>query len=455
MKIVNPTTGRAIAEAVEDDLESVESKRRTLLAGQRRWRAVPFEARIEAVRNFHQLLGSRIEPLARQLTQETGKPLRQSTEEIYAARGRTLYFLEHSQKSLSSELIIADGETTESVRYEPLGVVGVISSWEFPYLAATGVIVPGLIAGNAVLYKPSEYATLSGVEIKRLLYEAGVPSSALQAVLGGGSTGRLVAEAELHGYFFAGSATTGRAVLERVRSRIAPIHLDLSGKNPLYVMEDVEEVSRAARLAVGGAFTNNGQSYSSIERIYVQSSIYDDFLAAFVEGVRSLAVGDPADTATDIGPVAKERQREHLAGLVEDALSKGARLLAGGKAIEREGFFFEPTVIADASHAMDIMREEIYGPVIGIERVSDDEEAAELMQDTDYGVAAFVFSRDEARAKRLLDRLDVGTAYWNSCNRVSPYLPWSGRRSSGLGVTLSPAGIRAFVRPKAYFMKRS
>jgi acyl-CoA reductase-like NAD-dependent aldehyde dehydrogenase len=218
-------------------------------------------------------------------------------------------------------------------------------------------------------------------------------------------------------------------------------------------MEDVQDVKQAAINAAEGAFYNNGQSCCAVERIYVAEAIYDDFVAAFTAEVKSYPIGSPLNEDTFIGPLTRPQQLPVLENQVADALQKGAILLTGGKKLERKGNYFEPTVLANCHHGMQVMMEESFGPIIGIRKVKNDREAVDLMLDTPYGLTAAVFSQNKDRAMQVLEQMNTGTVYWNCCDRVSPNVPWSGRKNSGLGVTLSSQGIRAFVQPKAYHLR--
>jgi acyl-CoA reductase-like NAD-dependent aldehyde dehydrogenase len=231
------------------------------------------------------------------------------------------------------------------------------------------------------------------------------------------------------------------------------VQLELGGKDPVYVCEDVDLPIAAASTA-DGAFYNNGQSCCSIERLYIHERIYDAFVREFVAVVRQFKIGDPRRDDTYIGPLTRPAQLDVLEAQVRDAVSKGARVLVGGKRRAGRIAVFEPTVLVDVDHRMAVMREESFGPIIGLMRVRDDEEAVEQMNDTPYGLTAGVYSTDEARARRILARVHSGSAYWNCCDRVSPRLPWSGVGHSGIGVTLSREGIRTFTRPKAWHLKR-
>jgi len=315
------------------------------------------------------------------------------------------------------------------------------------------VFIPALIGGNAVLYKPSEYSTLTGLNIAEMLWQAGVPREVFQVIIGGKEAGEALLELPLDGYFFTGSYATGKYIAERVAGKLVPVGLELGGKDPMYVCDDVD-VAAAAASGVEGAFYNNGQSCCAVERIYVHERIHDAFIQAFVAETAKLKIGDPMEEDTFIGPLTRPQQIQVLEEQVNDAVQKGAKLLLGGKRMAGNGYYFEPTVLTEVDHRMKVMMEESFGPIIGIQRVKNDEEAIALMRDTPYGLTASVYTNDAERADRILREMNTGTVYWNCCDRVSPNVPWSGRGHSGLGSTLSHAGIRAFVKPKAYHLRR-
>ena len=442
MKIINPATDELIREVDEETDAEIRKKYDTLKEGQKKWGATALDDRIACLKRFSDLLEKNKEELAKTLTSEVGKPIRESRNEIAGAVYRIQFFLQNSKKWLSPEQVNETAGTREVLAFEPLGVIANISAWNYPYLIAMNVIVPALIAGNAVLYKPSEFSTLSGLKMQRLLFEAGIPENVFQAVIGEGAAGRTLLKLPLDGYFFTGSYATGKAIAAALAGRLVPVTLELGGKDPLYVMEDVD-VEKAAANAVEGAFYNAGQSCCAVERIYVHEKIYEPFVKAFVEETKKLV----------LGPVTRPMQIQILSQQIQDALDRGAKLLTGGKPVGGKGNFFEPTVLTNVNHTMSVMKEETFGPVIGIQKVADDDEALRLMADTEYGLTAAVFSKSEERAKGILEKLDVGTGYWNCCDRVSPWLPWSGRKNSGLGATLSYLGIHAFVKPKGYHLR--
>jgi acyl-CoA reductase-like NAD-dependent aldehyde dehydrogenase len=453
MTIINPATEAIIQEIEEDTEASVREKFERARAGRAAWAARPVEERIACIGRFYEYLDTEKRELALTLTEEMGKPLSQAYNELNGARGRIRYFLDHSARWLAEEWVTTEGVTREKIVYEPLGVIANISAWNYPYLVGVNVFIPALIGGNAVLYKPSEYSTLTGLQIGRLLKKAGVPGEIFQVVVGKGAAGDWLLQMPLDGYFFTGSYRTGRHIAERVASKLVPCQLELGGKDPLYVMDDVEEIEKVAAAALEGVVYNNGQSCCAVERIYVQEGVYDAFVRAYTEQAKKMVVGDPREAATEIGPLSRLAQLEFLLGQIGDAVGKGAKLLYGGRRVGDRGYYIEPAVLVDVNHGMKLMVEESFGPVVGIQRVKDDGEAVALMADTEYGLTAAVYSKSYERAEGVMKQLDTGTVYWNCCDRVSASLPWSGRKHSGMGMTLSYQGIRAFVRPKAYHIR--
>jgi acyl-CoA reductase-like NAD-dependent aldehyde dehydrogenase len=455
MRIVNPATGETLREVDEDSPEAITAKVARVRSGQASWAQRGFVERAERIRRFRDLVAERKESLARTLSSEMGKPLSQALNELGALGGRIDFFLQHAARELEDEVVLGvdSGGTEERIRHEPLGVVANVSAWNYPYFVGANVFVPALLTGNTVAYKPSEYATLTGLEIERALWESGVPEDAFVSVIGGAEAGVNLLGARIDGVFFTGSHTTGSRIAADVAGRMIRVQLELGGKDPAYVADDVDPVL-AARATADGAFYNTGQSCCALERIYVQESVWEPFTQAFVETVNGFTLGDPLEPGTYIGPLARrELALRTLEEQIDDAVRLGATIVTGGRRAERAGFFFEPTVLFGVTHEMKVMRDETFGPVIGVMKVGTDDEARMLMADTEFGLTAAVYSRDQARAEAVLRELDVGTAYWNCCDRVSPRLPWSGRRHSGTGCTLSTYGIEAFLKPKAYHLR--
>jgi acyl-CoA reductase-like NAD-dependent aldehyde dehydrogenase len=455
MKIVNPATEAVIQEVPEDSAASVADKAKRAHAAQAAWAATPVADRLRILGSFRQLVAANEDRLAHTLTLEVGKPIGQARGELRSLDGRLGFFLDHGARVLEPE-IVQQGAIAEEIHWEPLGVIANISAWNFPYFVGSNVFFPALLTGNAVLYKPSEHATLTGLAIGELLHEAGVPKDVFQVVVGGGDVGRALLEQAIDGVFFTGSYPTGKRIAEAVAGRLIKVQLELGGKDPVYVTDDVDPKVAAEALA-DGAMYNAGQSCCSVERIYVHQKVAQPFIEAFVSTVKGFVTGDPLDAQTYLGPLARQPQLAVLEDQVRDAVSKGAKLLVGGKRDARQarGYYFEPTVLTDVTHEMKLMRDESFGPIIGIQVVGSDDEAVRAMNDTEYGLTAGVYTKDRARAEQLLARVNAGSVYWNCCDRVSPRLPWTGRRHSGIGSTLSTHGIRTFLQPKAWHLRSS
>jgi len=432
---------------------NIQDKFNELIIGQKEWAQIPLKKRIECIQRFSKLLLDNKEDLAITLTKDMGKPIRESRNEIDGARNRIQYFIDHSQTWLSPEMVHKTDQVEEILTYEPLGVIANISAWNYPYLVGVNVFIPALIAGNAVFYKPSEHALETGKKIEELLYKAGIPKNVFTAVLGDGSAGKRLLELPLNGFFFTGSYNTGASIAKQIGPRMVPMGFELGGKDPLYVTNEVADIRAVAQAAVEGCFYNNGQSCCAVERIYVAKQVYARFLSAFIEETQKLKMGDPLLETTDLGYLARAEQVEVLNAQIRDATGKGALLLLGGIQQKMAQPYFEPTVLVNVDHTMSLMREETFGPVIGIQKVQNDEEAIRLMGDTEYGLTASVYSSNIPRAKEILRKLDVGSGLINCCDRVTAYLPWSGRKHSGLGSTLSYLGILSFCKPKGYQIK--
>ena len=454
MNIFNPATEEIIATIQEDNQASLALKFERLQTSAKQWSAVPIQTRAEILEKFVSLLKENMEELASILTSEMGKPLQQSRNEINGAGGKAIWLVQHATQYLSEEIMSASDQMTEKIVHEPLGIICNISAWNYPYNVGVNIFVPALLAGNAVMYKPSEYATLTGLQIGKYLVEAGVPADVFQVAIGEGEVGRALLDMPFDGYYFTGSYQTGQKIYAHVSKKMVPCILELGGKDPVYVADDVVDVAGAAAGIADGAFYNNGQSCCSVERIYVQSANYDAFVEAFVAEVRSWKMGSPTEDGVYITVLSRRAQLEVLENQVADALAKGAQVLVGGKRVDRKGNYFEPTVLVNVTHDMAVMREESFGPIIGIMRVENDAEAVALMNDTSYGLTAGVYSAGQQRAEVILAQINAGSGYWNCCDRVSAALPWSGRGHSGFGSTLSQVGLRNFTKPKAYHLRK-
>ena len=452
LAIHNPATGALLQNVAADDATSVAAKAQCARSAQAAWQTVPLAERKACILRFRAAIVAELEALAALLTAETGKPIRMARNELNGLLGRIDFFLQQVDAVLQTETVHDEGGMTEQIEHTPLGVVVNISAWNYPWFVGANVYVPALLTGNTVLYKPSEYATLSGLAMERLLHAAGIPADVFIAVVGAGDVGLALQQQPIDGLFFTGSYATGARIAQNLGPRMVKLQLELGGKDPTYVCEDAN-VQNAAESLADGAMYNTGQSCCSVERIYVHERIYDAFVQAFVQTVRGFKLGNPASEDTYMGAITRAPQLDVLDAQVADAIAKGARLLCGGSRVAGPGNFYPPTVFANVNHQMQLMREESFGPIIGIQQVANDAEAIALMNDTDYGLTAGVYTPNQQRAKTLLAQVKAGTVYWNCCDRVSPRLPWSGHGHSGIGLTLSTYGISTFTRPKAWHLR--
>lgn len=460
LAITNPATATVIQTLETDRAEEVQRKVAIARQAQPDWAAQPLSDRIAALKKFRTLLAQQQAELAATLTAETGRPITQAKAEICATLSRIDFFTTHVASVMTPVVAHQDRLAVpgvpaleEIITYEPLGVVAHISVWNYPYFVGTNAFVPALLTGNAVLYKPSEFATLTGRAIADLLHQAGVPEAVFIPIVGAGAIGATLLNQPLDGVFFTGSYATGQKVAAAATARLAKLQLELGGKDPAYVCDDVSDVAATAAALADGAFYNNGQSCCAVERLYVHVSIYDEFLEAFLATVNQFVMGDPTQADTYLGPISRQPHLDELERQVKDAIAQGATLRTGGHRVAGTGWYFAPTVLTEVTHDMAVMREETFGPVIGIQKVASDAEAIALMNDTPYGLTAAVYSARRDRAVGILSRVRSGTAYWNCCDRVSPHLPWSGRGHSGIGTTLSVEGIRTFLRPRGWHLK--
>ena len=452
---VNPATGETLREsdcATEQEVYAAVARART---AQPAWFALGIRARIAILKKFQYLLHQRKSDIARVITSEAGKPYAEAlTTEVIVVLDAARFYIENAYRLLRDELLphgnLAMKLKAGRVLREPYGVVGIVSPWNYPFSIPATETLAGLVAGNAVVIKPSEFTSLVVLELASLLHQAGVPKEVFQVLVGDGATGAVLLNSEIDKLVFTGSVATGKRIAQAAAARLLPVVLELGGKDPMLVLEDAD-IDVASSGAVWGAFVNAGQTCLSVERCYVQRRLYEPFLEACVRKVRQLRVGNGMNPETDMGPMIHERQLDLVAQQVEDARARGARVLAGGTRLPELGpNFYAPTVLANVTHNMRVMREETFGPVLPVMPFDTDDEAIALGNDSEYGLAASIWTRDRSRGEAIARRIATGTVMVNdvvSCFGISE-APHGGFKSSGIGRTHGRFGLEEMVRIK-------
>jgi acyl-CoA reductase-like NAD-dependent aldehyde dehydrogenase len=450
---INPATLEELARFPIASAAEVDQAVARARAARAAWAALSYRNRARYILKVRRALYDRKEEIMRIISDETGKPEFEAlSTEVFMVSDLMSHFAMNAESVLRDErfTLAVFRNKRSMITYEPLGVVGIISPWNFPFSIPVGEIVMALMAGNTVVLKPSEFTPLVGDAIKRLFASAGFPEGVFEVVQGDGSTGAALVESAIDKIFFTGSVRTGRRIAERAATRLLPVVLELGGKDAMIVCEDAP-FERTVKGAVWGAFMNCGQVCASVERLYVAEPIAEKFISSVVEEVKRLRVGPPDGCSTDVGPLTNENQLNVVSEHVADAVARGARVLTGGRRREDlGGYFFEPTVLVDVDGSMKVMSEETFGPVLPIKVVKDEEEAIREANSTRYGLLASVWTADNERGRRIARRIEAGTVIINDAvyTHGAAQTPWFGVKESGLGVTHGQAGLFEFVRMK-------
>ena len=456
IKTISPVDGRIYVERPLHTGADIERALDSAQKAQHAWAARSLDrAQRDAVARGGRLRRARAD-IAAEITWQMGRPIAHSPGEVRGFEERARYMLGVAPETLAPVRPAEKSGFARQIKRVPLGVVVVVAPWNYPYLTAVNAVLPALIAGNAVVLKHSHQTPLCAERFLEAFVTAGVPHGVFQYLhLSHADTARLIGDARAASVCFTGSVSGGKAVVAATAAGFATSGLELGGKDPAYVRADAD-LEHAIESLTDGAFFNAGQSCCGIKRIYVESSRYPDFVAGVVDLTRQYRLGSPLDPQTTLGPVVRTAAADAVRAQVRDAVARGARALIDESWFAASAVgtpYLAPQVLVDVDHSMAIMREETFGPAVGIMKVASDEEALRLMNDSDFGLTAAIYSADVERAEALGDALETGTVFLNRCDYLDPALAWTGVKNSGRGCTLSRVGYEQLTRPKSYHFR--
>ncbi len=463
IKSVNPATLKELAEVQVASNDCIAEAIKNSKIAFEKWSHLSLQYRLNKIDTFQKLLVEQKDEIAKLITLESGKPILESyIAELSGSLDTCAWLIKEAEDLLANTNINISNPLLwgkqHYLRYEPLGVVGIISPWNYPFSIPIMTVLMALAAGNSVILKPSEKTPLVGLKIGELFKHAGFPEDLVTIITGGAEVGEQLAKANLARLIFTGSINTGIKILNVTAPNVTPICLELGGKDAAIVLSDAP-VERTAQAITWGAFTNAGQACASIERLYVvKSGNSERLIDRIVELVSGLKVGDPLLETTEIGPLIDVQQFDHVVNLVEQAVSAGAKVLCGGENINSPelrdkglaGYFYQPTVLVNADHSMRIMQEETFGPALPIMMVDSAEEAIALANESTYALTASIWSADLGRARLIANKIQAGTIFINDClySHAIAELPWGGLKMSGLGRSHSHFGLLDLVNIK-------
>lgn len=425
-------------------------------AAQSGWRNTSLAERKAAVGRAVDWLVAHKDEVAKTITESMGRPISQSAGEVRGLEERARYMISVAEEGLADVVPAAKEGFKRFLRREPLGTVLVVAPWNYPFLTAVNTIVPALVAGNVVLLKHASQTPAVGQLFARAFEAAGLPEGVFQNLfLTHQQTESLLQSNAVDFVAFTGSVAGGHRIQQAISGRFIGAGLELGGKDPAYVRADAD-VANAAENLVDGSFFNSGQSCCGIERIYVHQSVYDEFVAKFVEFTRQYRLGDPRDENTNLGPLVSVAAADAVREQIKQAVAQGARALINEADFPKSQAgtaYLAPQVLVDVNHDMAVMSEESFGPVVGIMAVADDEEAVRLMNDSQYGLTASIWTKDADAAENLAARIETGTVFMNRCDYLDPALAWTGVKDTGHGISLSVLGYSQLTRVKSYHLR--
>lgn len=452
----NPFTGDIIAAYECDDLAGINAKVGTVNERFHAWRRVPVGERSTLLKKALTYFDDNRDVIAREITEQMGKPLRQSKNEVNTFFERAHYLLATAEETLASDVLPEKDGLCRRIEHVPLGTVMILAVWNYPLLIAVNGVLAALLAGNTVVLKHASTTLSIGDHFERAFGRIEGHEGLLRHVVTDHDTlAEALQTSNIHHVVFTGSVKGGQAVYQSTAQRFIECHLELGGKDGAYVDADTDPV-KAAEVLVDGAMYNAGQSCCGIERVYAHEKIYEDFLAKCRELSDAYRMGNPMDDDTDLGPLIHAQAAEKMEAQIEDACRKGAQVVCGGKKRRiDQGTFFEPTLLTDVTHDMDVMREENFGPIMPVMRVSGYDEAIGLINDSNYGLTSAIFTRDDGMAEQFSSEANTGTVFRNRCDTLDPALPWTGVKDSGKGSGLSPFGFYGLTRRKAIHFRQA
>jgi acyl-CoA reductase-like NAD-dependent aldehyde dehydrogenase len=456
IKLISPIDGSIYAErpVISDkDLDKVIAKSK---AAQAKWMLTSFATRGKYCLKFLDALLSMNDEITMEIAWQMGRPVRYGGEKG-GIEARTKFVVANAKKALKPLMVENSGSFRRYVKHVPLGVVLVVAPWNYPFLTTINTVIPALMAGNSVILKHAAQTLVVGERFAKAFEMAGLPKGLFQnIVMNHGQTEKLLGSGRIDHCNFTGSVAGGRAIEKAAAGTFMTLGLELGGKDPAYVLPDAN-MHAAIETLVDGAFYNSGQCCCGIERIYVHEKVYDEFVEGAVKLTKTYVVGSPLDQATTMGPLAQARFADFIREQKAEALRKGATAHVNMK-VDRDvagSPYLAPEVFTGVDHQMSLMRDESFGPVVGIMKVRNDEEAIALMNDSPYGLTASIWTQDFDHAAKIGDRIETGTVFTNRCDYLDPALVWTGVKETGKGASLSVYGIQALTRPKSYHMKVS
>jgi acyl-CoA reductase-like NAD-dependent aldehyde dehydrogenase len=451
IETINPATGNVIGSYNNMSIEQINQKTKDARNSFEDWKKLDISERCTYMRRLGRVMKKNKEDYAKLITEEMGKPIRQSLAEIDKCAWVCDYYSEHAESFLRDELIPTEFRKS-FVSFEPLGVIACIMPWNFPFWQVMRFAVPALTAGNVGILKHSSVCLGTALQIEQAFKDAGFPENIFQSIIGDYRAGEALTQSDIDAVSVTGSVNTGRRVAELATKELKKFVLELGGSDPFIVLEDAD-LSQTAHMAAQSRLLNNGQSCIAAKRFIVVKDVVDKFTKLFVEETESEIVGDPMDSKTTVGPLVRDSQREALAKQVDDAKTRGASILTGGKSIKRDGYFYEPTIVSQVDHNMKIVKEEVFGPAAPIIIVNDEEEAISEANNSEFGLGASIWTNNIERGIRLARKIQSGIVSVNEMVRSDPRLPFGGIKHSGIGRELSEVGIKEFVNIKSVVVK--